>query len=40
MAARLEKNRTTIYRNISLLKERGILVREGADKGGYWKIRE
>jgi predicted HTH transcriptional regulator len=34
----LNKNRTTIMRNISKLKKKGILKRVGSDKTGYWKI--
>ena len=29
-----------IQANIAKLKSRGLLERVGADKGGYWKIKE
>ena len=38
MAQRLGKNRTTIMRNISRMKDMGLLVRVGSKKTGYWKV--
>lgn len=38
MAKRLEKDRTTIMRNIQKLKEKKIIIRVGSKKTGYWKI--
>ncbi|MDR1015541.1 MAG: putative DNA binding domain-containing protein [Coriobacteriales bacterium] len=38
LAQRLSKDRTTIYRNIRALKDRGILERVGPNKGGHWRI--
>ncbi|GHT54985.1 hypothetical protein AGMMS49982_20440 [Bacteroidia bacterium] len=40
IAEKLNKDETTIYRNIRKIKSLGILSREGADKNGYWKINE
>jgi ATP-dependent DNA helicase RecG len=40
MAKRLEKDRTTIMRNIQKLKEKKIIIRVGSKKTGYWKINE
>ena len=34
----LNLSEITIKRNISKLKEKGLLKRIGADKNGYWKI--
>ena len=31
-------NDTTIFRNISNLKEKGIIQRVGARKNGYWQV--
>jgi len=38
MAQQLGKNRTTIMRNISKMKDMGLLVRVGSKKTGYWKV--
>lgn len=38
IAERLVVSSRTIEKNIKLLKERGILVRRGSPKKGYWKI--
>ena len=40
MQAKLEKNRTTIMRNIQQLKEIGILRRVGSKKAGLWEVIE
>jgi predicted HTH transcriptional regulator len=39
MAGKLQKNRTTIMRNIKVMKDRGLLKRIGTDKMGRWEIR-
>jgi ATP-dependent DNA helicase RecG len=38
MSTQLNVNHKTIKRDLQKLKSRGILKREGPDKGGYWKI--
>jgi ATP-dependent DNA helicase RecG len=38
LAVKLEKNRSTIMRNIRALKDMGILKRIGSDKKGHWEI--
>ncbi|MCL1896408.1 MAG: putative DNA binding domain-containing protein [Clostridiales bacterium] len=38
IAARLGRSRTAISDRISILKKKGFLKREGADKNGYWEI--
>lgn len=38
LSKELEVNESTIKRNISKLKSKGILIRLGSDKNGYWKI--
>ncbi len=38
IADKLEKNETTVVRNIGKLKKQGIIERVGSDKTGYWKI--
>ena len=38
LAEKLNKNRSTIMRNIKKLKELGIIQRVGSDKDGYWDI--
>lgn len=38
IAEKLEKNESTIVRNIGKLKNQGIIERVGSDKTGYWKI--
>jgi len=35
----LKVDRTTVMRNISKLKEKGLVKRIGSKKGGYWKIK-
>ena len=39
LAGKIKISRKSILENISKLKEKGILSRVGADKGGYWEIR-
>lgn len=36
----IEKDRTTVMRNIQKLKELGIIKRIGSDKTGYWEVIE
>ncbi len=38
LAAIISVDRSTITRNIAMLKENGILERVGEDKNGYWKL--
>ncbi len=38
MAFKLKTTVRTIERNINILKEKGILKRQGTDKAGYWEI--
>jgi predicted HTH transcriptional regulator len=38
LAERLEKERTTIYRNIKKMAELNIIKRLGSDKNGYWEV--
>jgi len=38
IARELNKTRNSIYRNIKVLKDIGILERLGSKKNGYWKI--
>jgi len=38
LAVRLQKNRSTIMRNIRSLKDLGVLKRVGSDKTGHWEI--
>jgi predicted HTH transcriptional regulator len=38
LAEKLNKNRTTVMRNIQKLKELGILKRVGPKKSGYWEV--
>jgi predicted HTH transcriptional regulator len=40
LVKRLSKDRTTIYRNIKTLKDKGILKRVGPDKSGHWEVME
>ena len=40
IADKLNKNESTIVRNIGKLKEQGIIVRVGSDKNGSWKVTE
>ncbi|MDC9596920.1 HTH domain-containing protein [Xenorhabdus anantnagensis] len=39
LADDLGVNPRTIERNIKVLQENGLLIRVGAKKGGYWRIR-
>jgi ATP-dependent DNA helicase RecG len=38
LAERLEKERTTVYRNIKKMAELNIIKRLGSDKNGYWEV--
>ncbi len=38
LAEKLNKNRTTVMRNIQKLKEMGVLKRIGSKKTGYWEV--
>lgn len=38
LSLKLKIHRTTIMRNISILKEKEIITRIGPDKGGHWEI--
>ena len=38
LAEKLEKNRTTVMRNIQQLKKMGVLRRIGSKKTGYWEV--
>tara|TARA_E500000331_G_C17272891_1_gene720225 strand:- start:13222 stop:14631 length:1410 start_codon:yes stop_codon:yes gene_type:complete len=38
LAKQLDKNRTTVMRNISKLKDLNLLKREGSKKSGFWKV--
>ena len=38
IAKELDKATNTIYRNIKVLKDMGILERVGSNKKGYWRI--
>ncbi len=38
IANQLKISEKTVKRNVSKLKEKGIIERIGADKNGYWKI--
>lgn len=40
MAKKLKLTRKGIEKQIKILKEEQIIERVGADKGGYWKIKE
>jgi DNA-binding transcriptional ArsR family regulator len=40
LAALLGKTPRTIERHIKALREQGLLVRVGADKGGRWEVQE
>ena len=40
IADKLNKNESTIVRNIGKLKEQGIIERNGSDKTGCWKVIE
>ena len=40
ISKRIEKHRTTVARSINSLKEKGVLIRQGSDKTGYWKIKK
>jgi Fic family protein len=39
IAVAIEKNRKTAQRTVAELKKKGIIERIGADKNGYWKIK-
>jgi predicted HTH transcriptional regulator len=39
LAALLGKTPRTVERHIKELREQGLLVRIGADKGGHWEVR-
>lgn len=39
IAKKLNKTRTSIYRNIKELKKLNIIERVGSDRKGYWKIK-
>lgn len=38
LANNIGKSRATITRNIKVLIKNGILIRQGSDKSGNWKI--
>ena len=38
LAEKLNKNRTTVMRNIQKLKELGVLKRVGPKKSDYWEV--
>ncbi len=38
IASELNKTRNSIYRNIKVLKDIGVLERLGSKKNGYWEI--
>jgi len=38
LAEKLDKNRTTVMRNIQKLKNIGALKRIGSKKTGYWEV--
>lgn len=38
LAERLDKERTTVYRNIKKMVELNIIKRLGSDKNGYWEV--
>ncbi len=40
LAQIIEKDRTTVMRNIQKLKELGIIKRIGSDKTGHWEVIE
>ena len=40
IADKLNKNESTIVRNIGKLKEQGVIERNGSDKTGSWKVIE
>lgn len=40
LSLKLNKDRTTIRKNISKLKQLGIIQRTGSDKNGYWEVRK
>ena len=40
MGERLPMGNSDFEKNIKVLKERGLLIRHGAARGGYWEIRE
>ena len=40
MAEKLSVSEKTIYKRMKMLRDKGIIVRVGTDKQGYWKINE
>ena len=40
LAKQMSMGRSTIVREIEKLKSKGLLEREGPDRGGYWKAIE
>lgn len=40
MATQIGKSRQTVATRIKILQERGIIRRNGPDKGGFWEICE
>jgi predicted HTH transcriptional regulator len=38
LAVMFDKSPRTIERHIKKLREQGLLVRVGADKGGHWEV--
>ncbi len=40
MAAKLSMNESALRKHLDGLRQKGIIKREGPDKGGYWKILE
>jgi DNA-binding transcriptional ArsR family regulator len=40
LATLLGKTPRTVERHIKALREQGLLIRVGADKGGHWEVRE
>ncbi|GHV28600.1 hypothetical protein AGMMS4952_12710 [Spirochaetia bacterium] len=39
LAAMLNRSQRTIERHIRELRERGVLIRVGSDKSGYWQVK-
>lgn len=40
ISEKIEKHRATVARNLKSLKEKGVLIRQGSDKTGHWKIKK
>ncbi|CDA94969.1 divergent AAA domain protein [Prevotella sp. CAG:1320] len=38
MSVKIGVSKRAVEKNIKELRERGILVHEGSDKSGYWRI--